>query len=393
MKNKSNIDSLQKLQALEADADFIALQSEVGGLNFFEISGMTTLETKHSKTLAWLFDVSNNYGIREIFAKRFLSQVLGLDLSSSFDYSSLKVETEWVFHNGKYIDLLLYSEKEQTVILIENKVLDKERIVITEKEQRSQLDNYVDGLAVDKKFKAYLHKKYIFLSPDGEPSSNSKWLAADYSMVIKAVNEAEKSSVIEAELKIILKHYIKTIRRFAMDEEVKKKCLEIYKAHKEAIDMIGSLKLNTVEQISACVFRLLKDKANAGAGIYDVRLNGKICRFKTERMKLLLSDKNPITYEIAPSGEKYSRYAWLENPDASDVLLKSVVAVFDSLSRTKKETPIKNQRFVLGGETFVDKTFVSQASELGVDEKILSNHIESFLTRITEIEETIEKTI
>jgi len=381
------------LDKLQNDLRDSKLQEIVGGVNFFELTGMRTLEVKHSQFLKQLFDVDSNHGLGTAIVQGFLEKIDDLNLPADF-YRNLRTETEKVFSNNKRIDILLYSQ--DTVVLIENKVFADERkgdeeseegaMTVTLKGQKTwQLQDYVDGLADDNNLNCKPNKHYIYLTPEGKapkcPSAD-KWKTAKYTMIIDVINETLKSNAVNSEMKTILEHYIKIIRRFiAVDKETKEKCQKICADNKEAIDLIIKFKSETTKRIAKDIHNLLQEREKSGIGIRVLKKAGMICRFKTDNMNRILGEnKNPITYEIAPEVSKFSEFAWLSRPDSNDDKLRQIVGA-ETYDIAKKE--IKNEKRILKGNKFCNVDENIGEDELGIA-------IDKFIKRIAIIEAEAE---
>ena len=93
------------LENLLLDIDILnELDKWINDINFFEISGMTNQEIKHSKTLSWFLDPNENHSLNDQFIRRLIQKIInkninvvkGLDAFdfSLIDYSSFVVKRE-----------------------------------------------------------------------------------------------------------------------------------------------------------------------------------------------------------------------------------------------------------------------------------------------------------
>jgi len=99
--------------------------------NIFEVLGAVRVELRHSEFLAFLMDPQQSHGLGDDFVKKFLQKALvGVDQSglpvSAIDLDiwsldDLEIRREW-----QNIDILLISENNKFVVLIENKIWSSE---------------------------------------------------------------------------------------------------------------------------------------------------------------------------------------------------------------------------------------------------------------------------
>ncbi len=230
-------DKKKALNNLKSDIDILnKLDKWINNVNFFEISGMTNQEIKHSQTLSWFFDANENHSLNDEFIKRFIKRVIDMNADNVegiddfdkniTDYNSFTLKREW-----KHIDILISSDELKKVVAIENKVYATE--------SDGQLDRY--HKVIKDEFKDY-DKLFIYLTREGEePSDPDNWCIADYKMIIDSLEESLELSneTINQKTKIIIEDYISMIRRnFGMDHELKRTAQQIYLKHKKAFDLI-----------------------------------------------------------------------------------------------------------------------------------------------------------
>ena len=227
----------QEITASELDSferDLVALDAVVKRPNIFEILAVEKWEVQHSNMLAWLLDptASDNIGAR--FLLKILEQSA---FASGRDWSTMKgaiethattfrVEREWNF-----IDILVHSEAARTVLCIENKM--------DTGEHDDQLPRYKGH--VDERFPGY-EKLFVYLTPNCRPSSDPNvWVSLGYEHVLCALDEIVKEMA-PSEDRAMVKQYADAIRRSVldMDDELKAKCVEIYRKHHRAIDALNS---------------------------------------------------------------------------------------------------------------------------------------------------------
>ncbi len=230
-------DRKKTLENLLLDIDILnELDKWINDINFFEISGMTNQEVKHSKTLSWFLDSNENHFLNDQFIRRFIQKIVSRNVDtvkdldifdvSLIDYRSFAVKREW-----RNVDILIYSNDLKIVYAIENKVYATE--------SKGQLNKYYK--IVNEEFKDF-DKMFIYLTREGEePSDIDNWCVADYRMVIEALEESLNANraTISNKIKIIINDYVSMIRRnFGMDNELKRTAQKIYLKHKKAFDLI-----------------------------------------------------------------------------------------------------------------------------------------------------------
>lgn len=166
--------------------------------NVFEVLNITELEIKHSDVLAYLFNSKESHNFKNSFLREFIYEIetltnKNLDLNLTDTYS---VKREYSIPKG-FIDILLVSHKEKTIILIENKIKSKE--------QKNQLQKY----------KNYFYKKvknykiiFIYLTLNNDKASDEEYISINYITVIKALDRILKSNICSDKVKYFLNDYL-----------------------------------------------------------------------------------------------------------------------------------------------------------------------------------------
>ena len=227
-----------QLRALEAlvvaNRDLDRLEDLLGEFNLFEACGATRVELRHSNFLRFLLDPGENHGLGEYFLKvlmkRCLVGVIGSDVSAiGIDVADL---SDAVAERERWsIDILVHSERCKLAIAFENK--------IDSAEHSNQLVRYRE--TVQREFPGY-RRVLIYLTPDGdEPSDPIQWLPLSYRALIDAVHmvlETRRSTLGSAVI-TTLEHYETMVGRHIVGEsEIAKLCRQIYRQHKDALDLI-----------------------------------------------------------------------------------------------------------------------------------------------------------
>ena len=209
------------------------LEQKISRFNIFEAVGMVRQEIKHSNFIQFLLSPSEKHRLGDLCLKKLLMQALrdSEDSSSTSlkiaisNFSDAEVRREW-----KNIDLLIYSPSNHFVCVIENKVDSSEGF--------NQLNKYESVVA--KEF-PNCQKMFIFLTKEGDSASNSGWLPLSYASIadiLEKLCEKQKSNISD-DIYVSIRHYVDLIRRHIMSEsDIAQLCRQIYKQHRQAIDLI-----------------------------------------------------------------------------------------------------------------------------------------------------------
>lgn len=204
--------------------------------NIFLALGMGNLEIKHSNFLAWLFDPKEKHGMGDFFVKNFLKLTMKDSLNSGisdqltlFDvnrmnFSNLTVKREW-----KNIDILLEDNINKFVCVIENK--------IKACQGSGQLKRYFDQITDD--YSDY-KKLFLYLKPINDEELIEPYQYVSYNTVLEVLNKIlnKKSIILNNEIEICVRHYKDLLEARVMDNKIKNLCMEVYSAHKDAINLL-----------------------------------------------------------------------------------------------------------------------------------------------------------
>lgn len=253
-----------------ADADIKALEEFVvdnqelerleqllGQFNLFEALGAVHVEVRHSDFLAFLLAPSESHGLGDQFVKRLLQRALNLSDRQSlpitridldtWDLDELVVQREW-----QNIDLLLLDERNQLAVIIENKIHSSEH--------SDQLGRYWRTIQQHHPTWKILA---LFLSPEGDPPSDDKYIAMSYAVVCELLENLIKtrSSALQSDVRVVITHYTQMLRRHIMSEsEMKELCQRIYQKHKRAIDLIYEYRPDQQGALKEVLERLVKSQ-------------------------------------------------------------------------------------------------------------------------------------
>jgi len=210
------------------------LETALDQFNVFEALGAVRQELRHSCFLAFLLDPEENHGLGDEFAKRVLQKVLitadqstpltPIDLDI-WDLNELVVQREW-----QNIDILLTEKNHRLAVIIENK--------IDSSEHSDQLERYFQ--VVTQHYPGWTILG-IYLTPEGETSSNTGYLATSYTSICEIVERMveSRSSTLGADVRSLMVHYTQMLRRHIVSEsEIAELCRRIYRKHQRALDLI-----------------------------------------------------------------------------------------------------------------------------------------------------------
>ena len=276
------------------------------GLNIFSMVGLVRQETKHSFFLSNLLKVNNQLG----FGKKPIEQLCnaiwhykpnqGLpqnecilkkrgvasfdELKDAFVTDDLQVIREKYSSDmsGKksYRDITIVSEKNKSVMVIENKT--------DSTTHDDQLVKYQD--AVNNEYPKY-KKVYVYLTLYGEKPTNKNgdynenWCILDYSneqgvlSVIKALlGDVSTIKKNKDKVKNVLGDYIEMVNSELLNnKDVLKQCRAIVNAHKEALDMIKEY-LSVFEEIQNFLENKYNNNLHTNLCIDDICLVGNTYR-------------------------------------------------------------------------------------------------------------------
>lgn len=272
------------------------LSNMTGGINIFDVLKISRTEIRHSNMLAWLLDPNGNHGLGSVFLYGIiasLSDVIdNVDKTYALKLLSSDLSSFNIFRERDNIDILLVSSELKTVIAIENKIGSKEHN--SGKSDISQLEKY--SYTISEKYTEY--KTFlVFLTPFGDIPSVEGWQIMDYTTIISILEQVFKSRKerIAPEVRLIIKNYIDAIKKnVIMDEKLVTLCNEIYKKHKDAIDLIIENKDDKCGQVSMICRKKLEEYKLQGIEMYGSEKAKAYIRFTTEDLRNSFKKYAPI---------------------------------------------------------------------------------------------------
>lgn len=220
--------------------------------NPLKVLRMDSHEIRHSNVLAWLVYHDGNHGLNSVFLDKLISNLLMKPENDRFvsdstfflkilamKYDDWKVEREKLTTKKRYVDLVLSSAENKTVIIIENKFYSSQ--------SDNQLKDYLEF--VEETYKDYTIIP-IFLTLLDEEAASERYLSlnyADIAEVLEFILKFYKESISE-EVFVFLKNYLAILQeRFAPDEARLLLAEEIFEKHGEAVTYLYLLNNPTVK--------------------------------------------------------------------------------------------------------------------------------------------------
>ena len=233
------------LQDFILDPDLEHLEDLLAEFNLFDVLRITRAELQHSAFLAWLLDPCGSHGLRDYFLRSFLlkaaeeardraiGEITPLDVDA-WRLSNIEVMTER--HN---IDILLISESDGFLCLIENK--------IGSGEHSNQLNHYLKK--VEHEYTG-LTPFPIFLTPDGiEPEADEdaeRYVPIGYERIATLIEQVlcNRGSTLSTSVASFLGQYQNALGRhvLASTNSIDDLAYRIYHKHQAAIDLIVKAK-------------------------------------------------------------------------------------------------------------------------------------------------------
>jgi len=390
---------LQALKAFEEDISCLdSLDEYINEVNFFEITGITNLEIKHSNFLAWLFDANGSHKLGDSVIKRFLELVFekNPDKTAEINYSELDFHNFIVKREKEHLDIFLYSAKDKVTITIENKVWAKESESQTRK-YREKIQSYYSG-------SVGYRNCFIFLTPDGINANDKKfWCCASYKDIVETIENALNDNII-GNIRLIIDHYLTAVKRYILMSENKKAeqiCYDIYKKHKQALDFIYANLPNTIKLTYNYLVNFLENNKVKYKIIFskESMCDTTHIRFITKKMagliprtdkKHLWESEYPFLYEITVDASWGNLLLEGVGIDSADNNIKKIYNLSNELE--KEYTGRELENYVDGVRTFTGTLYNENISNIFFEEirdEIEKRLINMLLKEIPKYEEKI----
>lgn len=229
----------QALENFAVDNDaLLDLEARVGRFNIFDALGLVHQEIRHSNFLAWLLDPAESHGLGGLFLRAVLMDLLRQTPPADRLFSPIRldggeltgveVRREW-----RNLDLLITVEDPNLLIAVENKIRSGEH--------SNQLARYRETVERSVELKRFPERQYVYLTPEGDEPSEAGWTVYSYRRLHRVLRRLVDTSGDQMgdDVRAFLNHYLRLIRsRLMEDTEIAELCRDIYKNHRQAIDLI-----------------------------------------------------------------------------------------------------------------------------------------------------------
>jgi hypothetical protein len=212
-------------------------------------------ETRHSAFLRWILDPSETHGLGSYFLKTFLKRIAhqssGTSSPSVFEVDSWDLIDATVVQEWNNIDILIQSERDQFVVVIENKV--------DSGEHSNQLVRY--RTVIEDQFPGYRHL-FAYLTIEGDIPSDDQYVPLDYSQVAALIEDTLKRRVdqLNTEVHTFLDQYLEMVRRHIVeDSEIQQLCRQIYEKHRAAIDVLFEHKPDRAMEVCNALQKIIHE--------------------------------------------------------------------------------------------------------------------------------------
>ena len=232
--------------------DLDRLEGMLSDFNLFETLNLVNAEIRHSNVLSWLLNPYENHGLNNYFLNIFLKNFISENKTSienlnvfdieMFNYTDVEIRREW-----KNIDILIIVNEpnKRLVIAIENKVKSSEH--------SEQLERY--RKTIENEFGDYL-RLYILLTPEYTIPSDDNWINFNYSTISELIDNIIKfkRDFLNENILNFIEHYNIILKRYLVgNSEIEIICKQIYKKHKDALDLIFQYKPDIGSDISEVI--------------------------------------------------------------------------------------------------------------------------------------------
>jgi len=237
--------SQQLLTLLEDSIEFAKLNNHFKRFNPFKILSVDQFEIRHSNFLVWMLNPKANHNLGDFFLKKLLAKAFvhpnnledanklapfnPLDMVN-LNFQDVTVHKELMTSISQRIDILVVSESNKTVILMENKFWSKE--------SRNQLKNYLSFVKSE-----YAEYKVlpIFLTMLEDPPSESDYLMLTYRDILSILKDyvVLNEAFMNDEVYSFISYYIEVLAdQLEENDDLNKSALSIYQDNKDAVDLL-----------------------------------------------------------------------------------------------------------------------------------------------------------
>jgi hypothetical protein len=185
-----------------------------------------------------------------------------------FNYGNVEIRREW---NNIDILVIIDEDSKKVVVAFENKIKTSEH--------SDQLTRYRE--IIEKEFKDSVNL-FVYLTPDYLIPSDEAWIPFGYDAIADIIGDIlqHKKDSLSSKVALFLSQYNTILRRYIVGQsEVEKIAVEIYKKHKEALDIIFQYKPDTYLILSEFLQKELKENKDIildSAGKTVIRFTTKV---------------------------------------------------------------------------------------------------------------------
>jgi hypothetical protein len=265
--------------------DLDKLENLLEEFNIFETLKITQAEIRHSNVIAWLLNPTENHGLSNYFLKQLFKFLVSTNSNyfenlavsifdfELFNYGNVEIRREW---NNLDILVIITEDSKKVVVAFENKIKTTEH--------SDQLARY--RKIIEKEFPNSINL-FVYLTPDNIIPSDEAWIPFNYDSVTDIIGDIlqHRKDSLSSKVALFLSQYNTILRRYVVGQsEVEKIAVEIYKKHKEALDIIFQYKPDTYLILSEFLQKNLKENENI-----IIETAGKaVIRFTTKQLDSLI---------------------------------------------------------------------------------------------------------
>lgn len=268
--------------------DLERLEALLGQFNIFEAIGAVRQELRHSDFLASLLSPQQSHGLGDILLRSLLQKVLLANRDADvpinlIDLDVWSLEETVALREWYDIDIMLLNEPNKLAVLIENKIDSREHSDQLARYYRTVSQHYRDWKIVP-----------MFLTPDGQPPSDERFLPVSYSMVatlIESIAE-RRASTLGADVITLLSHYARMLRRHIVNEsEIAELCRRIYGRHQRALDLIFEYRPSYQDEVLNIIESLVLED---GGLVLDKRTSNWLAFAPVEWDDMIARNASPV---------------------------------------------------------------------------------------------------
>jgi hypothetical protein len=349
-------------------SEFEELERELSRFNFFEALRASRDEKTHSEFLKWLLDPLETHGLGDLFLKKFLKKVVveGKEIIeddiSAADIDIVDLNNSFVRREEPLLgkgpaDITISNESgEKIYCLIENKI--KSGL------GENQLRRYYEGA----RDKYPNHAKiFVYLNPEGNgpppPQSDLPYVPLGYRDLRELIRDLlkQKGAAMSESVSFMIKQYLSCVEVDVLGaKDLDELCLEIYQAHRKAINRIVESIPGDIETYEALGERVTKELGPE----WRYKAKGSYCSiFKKDWLEKLAnvswSDLSVVHYTFTDLGRnslKIGFQTWVvkEEKDFRDKFRKILknVAEAQLLRRNCRNLTLRRSRSYSAEELF-----------------------------------------